>query len=143
MDEMIILTKIESLERCLGRINSQSPISLEILSKDFDKQDIVVLNLERAIQICVDIAAIIIAESKQPAPMTMAEGFILLAQENIIQLATCERMQKAVGFRNVAVHEYSLIDWAIVYAIIVHHLEDFRQFAQEIFEWIQVKNNDL
>ena len=53
MDKMIILSKIESLERCLIRIQTKSPASLDSLQNDLDCQDIIVLNLERAVQVCV------------------------------------------------------------------------------------------
>lgn len=35
----------------------------------------------------------------------------------------------AVGFRNVAVHNYDRVDWAIVFAISTRYLDDFREFA--------------
>ncbi len=136
MDELIILTKIESLERFLVRITSQFPLDLAILTSDLDKQDIVVLNLERAIQTCVDIATKIIADTAQPAPLTMSEGFSLLLAEEIISVETCQRMQKAVGFRNIAVHEYNLINWEIVFAIISTHLDDFSRYAKEVLNWL-------
>jgi uncharacterized protein YutE (UPF0331/DUF86 family) len=41
-------------------------------------------------------------------------------------------MAKSVGFRNTAVHAYQEIDWNIVYCIITEHLDDFRDFAQQI-----------
>ena len=41
-------------------------------------------------------------------------------------------MAKAVGFRNIAVHEYASIDWDIVFAIVTRHLGDFRKFTAEI-----------
>lgn len=41
-------------------------------------------------------------------------------------------MKKAVGFRNLAVHNYDTIHWNVVYAIVHCHLDDFRSFAQQI-----------
>ncbi|MGS1013646.1 HepT-like ribonuclease domain-containing protein [Rhodanobacter sp. UC4450_H17] len=38
----------------------------------------------------------------------------------------------AVGFRNIAVHSYNAIDWAIVHAIATCHLGDFEDFARLI-----------
>ena len=40
-----------------------------------------------------------------------------------------ENLRKAVGFRNIAVHEYYKIDWEIVFTIISNSLDDFRKFA--------------
>ncbi|MGB5851485.1 MAG: HepT-like ribonuclease domain-containing protein [Rhodanobacter sp.] len=38
----------------------------------------------------------------------------------------------AGGFRNIAVHSYNAIDWAIVHAIATCHLGDFEDFARLI-----------
>lgn len=49
MDETIILLKIISLERCLRRIQGKTPADRATLAEDLDCQDIIALNLERAI----------------------------------------------------------------------------------------------
>jgi len=41
------------------------------IATDEDLQDVPVLNLSRAVQLCVDIAAHLLADSKQPVPATM------------------------------------------------------------------------
>lgn len=142
MDETIILLKISSLERCLRRIQEKIPADPTILASDLDRQDIISLNLERAIQVCVDIASHIVAELDLAAPMTMAESFSVLHQAGILSESVARRMQKSVGFRNIAVHEYSAINWEVVFAIITEHLEDFRRYAAEIFKWMKKGSNN-
>ena len=44
--------------------------------------------------------------------------------------ALAERLRRAVGFRNLAVHNYDTIDWALVFAISGDQLDDFRAFAK-------------
>ena len=136
MDDAVILEKIESLRRCVQRIESKVPTTPEELKQDPDRQDIIVLNLERAVQLCVDIAARLLADLDAPAPHTMAEGFDALRQAEAIDKETAERMKKAVGFRNVAVHEYTRLDWTIVAVIVTAHLEDFRSFARQVIAWM-------
>ncbi|MDP3876925.1 MAG: DUF86 domain-containing protein [Methylobacter sp.] len=43
-----------------------------------------------------------------------------------------ERMNKAVGFRNLSVHNYDAINWFIVHAIATRHLVDFDDFARAL-----------
>jgi len=62
----------------------------------------------------------------------MGDVFNALERLGTISQATALAMRKAVGFRNVAVHNYDVISWAIVHAISHHQLEDFRRFAAEI-----------
>ena len=68
----------------------------------------------------------------------MGEVFSTLQTLGTITSMTCESLQKAVGFRNVAVHNYDVINWQIVFAICQKSLMDFRRFAKEIVEYSQV-----
>ncbi|MDP1696728.1 MAG: DUF86 domain-containing protein [Xanthomonadaceae bacterium] len=131
MDRAVVAQKLESLRRCIARIEAKCPASAQALVDDADLQDIIALNLTRAVQLGVDIAAHLIAERMDvPAPGTMGQTFDALAQTGIIDAALSERLKKAVGFRNIAVHSYERIDWLIVHAIARHHLADFTAFAQ-------------
>ena len=38
----------------------------------------------------------------------------------------------AVGFRNIAVHNYETINWHIVHSIVKKHLADFLEFAKAV-----------
>ena len=62
----------------------------------------------------------------------MAEAFDHLHDMDILDQELAQRLKGAVGFRNVAIHNYRSIDWQIVFAIIHEHLDDFRQFAASI-----------
>jgi uncharacterized protein YutE (UPF0331/DUF86 family) len=139
MDNLILLSKIESLKRCIDRIKSKTPDSIDELTSDLDRQDIIVLNLERSVQICVDIAALIIAEEDIQTPMSMSESFESLKGIKVIDAALTERIKKSLGFRNIAVHEYKNIDWQIVYSIIRENLGDFQQYARQIMLWLEKK----
>lgn len=139
MDKDVVLNKLESLRRCLRRVQDKTPASAELLNADYDLQDIIALNLERAIQTCVDIGLHIISDLEIPVPETMAQTFETLKKTGCLDTATAERMVKAVGFRNTAVHAYQEIDWDIVYCIITGHLDDFRNFSRQILEQIDVR----
>ena len=51
MDQLILEQKIESLRRCIKRISDKTPADLSQLVKDQVIQDILVLNLTRAVQL--------------------------------------------------------------------------------------------
>ena len=132
MDRQVTLRKLEALRRCLQRLRERRPASAEALATDADLQDVLVLNLSRAVQLCVDIAAHLLATSQQPVPTTMGETFTRLAATGVIGSELSDRLRRAVGFRNIAVHNYEAIDWDIVFALTGEPLADFEQFAAAV-----------
>lgn len=132
MDRVVIEQKLESLRRCVQRIASKCPVQADILMLDLDLQDIVSLNLTRAVQICVDIGAHLIAHLDLPAPDTMGQTFDLLAQAKLITAELAANLKMAEGFRNITVHSYEPINWLIVHSIVKNHLDDFSKFAKVI-----------
>ena len=119
------------------RIESKLPIDLNKLESDFDLQDIVSLNLSRAVQMTVDIGAHIISASSSPKPETMVQTFDLLAQLDVLSPELATRLKKSVGFRNIAVHNYDAINWLMVHSIVKEHLDDFSQFAKAVVIWLE------
>lgn len=78
MDRAVVLNKLESLRRCVKRIQDKTPAKYEEFVDDYDLQDIITLNLERCIQQCVDIGLHIISDLEVPAPETMTGTFVIL-----------------------------------------------------------------
>jgi uncharacterized protein YutE (UPF0331/DUF86 family) len=132
MDRDVIECKLESLRHCLQRIETKCPTDAEALATDPDLQDIVALNLSRAVQVCVDIGAHVVSGMQLPPPDTMGQTFDLLAQAGVLTATLANRMKKAVGFRNIAVHSYEAINWYIVHSIASKHLTDFSDFAKSV-----------
>ncbi|MDO8336221.1 MAG: DUF86 domain-containing protein [Candidatus Saccharibacteria bacterium] len=132
MDKIIVNKKLDSLSRCINRIQEKCPTDASELKTNLDLQDVIVLNLSRAVQLCVDIAAHTLAASNQPVPNTMSEAFQSLEEMQIINTHLADRLKKSVGFRNLAVHNYHDLNWDIVFAVASKHLEDFKQFARNI-----------
>lgn len=132
MAQRVIEEKIDSLQRCIKRIEAKRPETVGELKLNLDLQDILSVNLERAVQLCVDIGTHIIAESETVMPDTMAETFAILQKQNLLSKETAERMKKSVGFRNIAVHSYQKINWEIVFNICHKNLDDFKSFIREL-----------
>lgn len=110
----------------------KTPRTAKLLKMDLDAQDIVSVNLQRAVQLSVDITANVLAEQGTDVPMRMRDAFQSLADKSLIGARTAELMQKAVGFRNRAVHEYDEIDWGIVHQIATRGLDAFTTFLREL-----------
>jgi uncharacterized protein YutE (UPF0331/DUF86 family) len=132
MDRDIIMRKLDSLARCVRRIEEKRPATLDELTGNIDIQDILSINLERAVQVSVDLGAHVIADLSVPPPKTMGDVFAILVAENLIPEETGLALRRAVGFRNLSVHAYDQVDWERVFEIVHERLNDFRKFADAI-----------
>ena len=130
----VVLNKIQTIERCLKRIREEYIGYEDSFEENYTKQDSVILNLERASQATIDIATHIIKTRNLGLPNSSRELFSILFDAGIISENICNQMQKMVGFRNIAVHDYQNLNLEIVVAIIENHLGDFEEFIKEIFD---------
>jgi len=53
MASPILSEKLESLRRCVARIEQKRALSSDELARDVDRQDILSLNITRAVRLCV------------------------------------------------------------------------------------------
>lgn len=133
MDD-IIVNKIATIEKCVNRINEEYIGFEGEFCHNFSKQDAVILNIQRAAQACIDLAMHIVRVKKFGLPKNSRDIFTLLAEKQIISTTTSQKMQKMVGFRNIAVHDYQVLNIDIVIDIITNKLVDFKAFSQEILQ---------
>ncbi|MGM0843597.1 MAG: type VII toxin-antitoxin system HepT family RNase toxin [Bacillota bacterium] len=128
---MLILNKINIIERCLKRVNEEynyNPQSLQ----NFTKQDSFILNIQRACEASIDLAMHVVAERKLGLPQTSRDAFSLIEQEGVNSLDLSERMKSMIGFRNIAVHDYQELNLQILQKIVETHLSDFIQFTKAV-----------
>lgn len=132
MDRVLIREKLESLRRCVQRFEAKCPEEARTLQDDPDLQDIVTLNLTRAVQLAVDLGAHLIAGSGERPPGTMGETFDRLQSMGVLEASLATSLKRAVGFRNIAVHNYEAIDWDLVHRLCRQRGADFRAFARAV-----------
>jgi uncharacterized protein YutE (UPF0331/DUF86 family) len=72
-----------------------------------------------------------------PSPESMSGVFAALGKAGVLSVPLAERMSKAAGFRNIAVHDYASIDWSIVFSIVTTRLGDFRAFAEALLRRLE------
>lgn len=97
MDTTVLTEKLESLRRCVQRIEEKQPRHIDELKQSIDLQDILVLNLTRAIQLCVDIGSHLLSQTNCPAPRTMGSVFTLLQEANIISPTTSQQLKRRLA----------------------------------------------
>jgi uncharacterized protein YutE (UPF0331/DUF86 family) len=126
-DKDIVFAKVASIQKCLRRIREITDLKPDTLD-DINKQDIFVLNLQRAVQSAIDLAAHIIASEGLGMPDTIKDNFVKLEQAEILNKDLSQKMQSMAGFRNVAIHDYQAINIEILKTILTRHLKDLEDF---------------
>ena len=131
VNQDVVFEKIKQIQNCLKRIHAKTKNGPQSLD-DMDVQDIFVLNLQRAVQRTIDLAAHVIADEGLGLPSELKENFKLLEEHKIISAMLSQKLQHMVGFRNIAVHDYSAIDpeilKSILKSILKNNLKDLEEF---------------
>lgn len=132
MADDVILNKAANIERCLQRVLEEYKGDDNNLFTNQTKQDAIVLNLQRACETAIDLAMYVVNQRRLGVPQESRDAFALLQTAGILPADLATRMQRMVGFRNVARHEYTRINLDVVRSIVTKRLEDFRTFSSTI-----------
>lgn len=136
VDKDLILAKASSIKRRLKRVEEKSNIELQVFLNDIDLQESILFNLQISIQNCIDIAAHIISDEGLGVPGSASEMFYLLEENGYLDNTITEKMIRAVGFRNLIVHEYEKIALDQVFEVAVKNIKDLNEYLQSIFNKI-------
>jgi len=134
VDKDLLLEKASSVRRHLKRVKEKTNVDLKTFLSDVDRQEIVMFNLQIAIQNCIDIAAHIISEEGFGIPDSISDMFYLLEENGYLDNQLTENMVKAAGFRNLIVHEYTKIEVKQVFDISQKDINDLNEYLKSVFK---------
>lgn len=128
VDRRIISEKVDTVEKSIKRVIERRGESASEFIKNGDLQDSVILHLMQAIQGSIDLAAHIVSDEELGLAASTRDFFYILSDNKIISAELREKMINAVGFRNLAAHEYAKLDLNQVYDIATHGIKDLEEF---------------
>ncbi|MDA3022896.1 MAG: DUF86 domain-containing protein [Actinomycetota bacterium] len=134
MDEIRVLRLLRSVEDCLGAL------AREARADDGRQADPLWLPgvkylLQSAIEGCVDLAQHLCAVNGWGPPNDNGHAMRMLGDHEVIDVDLAVLMRRAVGFRNVLVHEYVTVDDEIVTSRVRDHA-DLSRFVSAIAAWV-------
>ena len=132
MDDIRILDKIETVERCVARAREEYYKDPATFESDFTRQDAAVLNILRACEACIDIGNIIVRQARLGLPKSNAEVFDALAAAGWCDQELAGELRRMVGYRNVVVHAYKELEYLITVAVIERHLDSCLAFCRAV-----------
>ncbi|MEW6684787.1 MAG: DUF86 domain-containing protein [Candidatus Edwardsbacteria bacterium] len=132
LENRIIEELLKLINQAVSNLRIKQKIDLEEYLKNWEVQDIVEREFQKAIQACIDIGARIIAMRNLARADDYHQVFEVLLNERILSKKMAQEMKKMVGFRNALVHEYRHIRPEEVYRHLKESLGIFEEFAREI-----------
>lgn len=130
MPDDIVLNKAANLERCIKRIREVYDATDANLYKNLTAQESILLNLQRACEVSIDLAMHVVRKRRLGVPQDSRDAFQILHDHALLDKGLAGSMKRMVGFRNIAIHEYDVLNLDIVKAIIAERLEEMLKFGQ-------------
>lgn len=132
MADDVLINKTATIERCVQRAREEYFSDPGSFAADFTRQDAAILNIQRACEAALDMGQHLIRRERLGVPQSARDVFALLAQGGWIDLPLAQALQRMVGFRNIAVHDYQKLQLPITVAVIERHLDEFLQYSKAI-----------
>lgn len=128
----VLFRKMSFLRYNVDRLTEKQSLTEAEFLANVDVRDAVLLNLQQAIQGCIDIATHVVSEEGWGVPGSLSEVFYKLEQHKIISTPLVEVMIPMAGFRNLVIHQYDEIDYKLVYQLYKNRLGDFESYLSAI-----------
>ena len=127
-----INSRLEALREHLKILETLKGVTGQELVAEVDKRAKAERFLQLAIEVCVDIAELIVSDQRLPTPKTSREAIEILGDQGIIEEKLAKEFAPAVGLRNILIHDYLKIDYDQVADKINNQLGDFEKFARQV-----------
>ena len=101
---------------------------------DVREERVVEHTLQSAIQAALDVASHIVSDERLGEPRTNRELFDLLERGGYLSADLAAILKNIVGFRNILVHGYEIVDPVIVKDVVENRIDDLLAFVAAIRE---------
>lgn len=128
----VVVNRFIAIERCLVRIREEREVTQLWFIPELAKQDSVLLNIQRACELSVYLAAHVATKRKLGIIQSSRDGFDLLLAAGITSSALADSLKRIVGFRNITIHKYQKLDLKIVDSMVENQLGEFSAFVDAI-----------
>lgn len=123
MNEEFIRDCSVTVERCIDRCRETVARPVEAYPSEFDRADIMTVNLIRLAETLIDMAKHMVKSEGLGLAKDSRTAFRLLVSPLNITFEEAESLSNMVGFRNLAVHNYAVIEDHIVELIVRNELD--------------------
>lgn len=125
--------KADRITRCISRARAERAAATDFAS-DLTHQDAAILNVQRACELAIDMANMVVAERQWGLPGSARESFAMLHSNGWIDADLAAGLGRMVGFRNVAVHAYDDLDLNIAETVIDKDIDCLSRLASLLLD---------
>jgi uncharacterized protein YutE (UPF0331/DUF86 family) len=137
VDRDLVLRKLADLGGYQNQLLEFKGLTVKQYRDNWKKQRIVERTLQIMIETCLDIANHIVSDRGYRIPVSYADIFKVLGENNLLDKKIVDRMEKMAKFRNILVHQYEGVDPEIIIGILEKGLNDFEKFKKSILVFLE------
>jgi uncharacterized protein YutE (UPF0331/DUF86 family) len=137
VDEEIVVDKLRHINEYTNDLKEMRGVTKDDYLTDTVLQRAVERTFMNLIQSCIDLAQHIRAAEGFSPHGTAKKEIEALGNNDIITTETQEKLEEAVGFRNILAHRYGDVNHDVVYDVLHTDLSWFERFQQEVAQWFQ------
>lgn len=137
VDEEVVATTLKQVHEYTNDLEEMRGLSKEKYVADVVLQRAVERTLMNLIQSCIDLAQHIRTAEDLTSGGTSKEESQALGEAGIVSRETQQKLEEAVGFRNVLAHRYGDLDHDVVYDVLHEDLHWFERFQREVAQWLR------
>lgn len=129
-DAELVAKKLAEIETYVRELRELAdPGSID---RDLKEERFVLHTLQLAIQAALDAASHVVSDERLGEPERNRELFALLTSAGWLPRELGGRLEEMAGFRNVLVHEYAIVDLAVVRDVLANRLDDLLELCRAL-----------
>lgn len=133
----LVLRQLGSLRRHIELLRPLQTEPLAELSRDRLRWYGLLYVLQMLVEHVTDISNHLLAGTNEVVTDDARSTIRTMGHSGLLPLDFAERIAPMVGFRNVVIHEYLMVDPVIVYRVLQTGLAEFDQFARYIEDYLR------
>jgi uncharacterized protein YutE (UPF0331/DUF86 family) len=132
----VIRQRLQLLESYVQHLQGYQERTRDEVRSDISLTWAIEHGLQLSIQCVIDVCHYLVADLALGVPATSQEAIELLRDAGVFPATFADTLMQMARFRNLLVHVYAQIDIERVYDHLQNHLDDFRQFAQHVLQFL-------
>src|SRR3989338_8316919 len=136
VDVKKVTTLVDRIRSYVLKLKKFAQISEEKFLEDSLTSDGTRLNLQYALESCLDLTNHLISRFGFRAPKDYADSFKVLVENGVVTEGFLTKLRKMAKMRNRLVHLYWETDDKEIYSVLKQHLSDFELFAKSVLDYL-------